>query len=109
MLNNFVDKIDASNMIGKTVAEYHYEPPMGLLTCPWEGTMNGLCSRDGEVKKANVLSWDRQTTSNDLLYNDFDGKQSAVHNKSQTYKTLTQDACAAVWSDYRYVNPIDCG
>lgn len=49
-INKFIDKKDASNLIGKTVIDYSYKPTMGLLTLPWGYVYTGRCDQNPDKK-----------------------------------------------------------
>lgn len=51
MIHKFIEKQDASNIIGKTVVEYQFKPKAGFITAPWQPVYSGYV--DTEPKNTN--------------------------------------------------------
>lgn len=41
-INEFITKLDASSVIGKTIFNYTYKPKISYLTAPWNNTFTGI-------------------------------------------------------------------
>jgi len=56
-LNEFITKIDASSVIGKTIYNYIYKPKISYLTAPWTNRFSGLFNNgDPSVKSFGLAT-----------------------------------------------------
>lgn len=108
IINNMVEKVDASNLIGSTIVQYSYKPNCGLLTAPWNSVYNGITdSKDKTPKNVGILNMQSgkyfgysvvDVTANSV------GKQTAG-----AIKELNSDTFSTIFpNDSRYTRPIDC-
>lgn len=107
-INKYIEKKDASNLIGKTLIEYSYKPKMGILSRPWEYVYAGRC--DENPDKDN----------NFILYTMDKTKRTGCTKKSMeqgSHKHLETEVVSFDRSSYkklfgdetnRYLQPIEC-
>lgn len=82
-INEFITKLDASSVIGKTIYNYNYTPKISYLTAPWTNKFNGLFNngdpaiksfglttmQQGAINRISILQMDKNTekhTSSEL-------------------------------------------
>jgi len=106
LLNELITKIYVSFTTGKTIAEYSYNPKLGLLGKPIEGVFNGISGKSltGNDTVIMVNKKNRRSGFTQIKIN----KNTEKVNDAET-KELRYDAYTKLFDSKRYFRPLECG
>lgn len=107
-INHFIEKIDASNLIGKKIVSYEFKPQIGFLSCPWSHIWAGrnAIDNDGSALDLYLYEMNNRTEANDIGLNVTNGKRNIINKDTEA---LTENRWKALFGSdrCRYISPID--
>lgn len=105
-INEFITKLDASSVIGKTIYNYQYTPKISYLTAPWNNRINGLFNNgEPSSKSFGIATMQRSDVNRISIINS--EKNTEKHTTAELIELNTTTFSKIFKNADRYYAPIE--
>ncbi|KAE9530019.1 hypothetical protein AGLY_011481, partial [Aphis glycines] len=105
-INEFITKLDASSVIGKTIYNYQYTPKISYLTAPWNNRINGLFNNgEPSSKSFGIATMQRSDVNRISIINS--EKNTEKHTTAELIELNNTTFAKIFKNSDRYYAPIE--